>query len=491
MEEWTTIRYLHAQGKSIHAIARELGIARNTVRAAVRSTAAPRYQRARRPNPKLVPYVEAIEQMVTEQGLIGSRVIRELRAQGYTGGTTAVYTYLKTLRARWPERRITERFETGPGEQGQFDWSPYTIALGSEMVRVVVFCLTLGYSRRKFYWPSLDETGPSIYEALQQGLGYFGGAPRELLIDNATALVANASPAHFRWNPHFLELCGHYGIMPVACQVARPQTKGKVERAFSHLEQQLIKGNQWPDLAAFTAALLAFAAEVDETVHGTTRERPIDRFVAERPCLLPLPAHRFVGTYQRVRTVSWDCLVSFGGTRYSVPWQHAGTRVWVRAYQGTTLVVTSQGGEEIARHPIATTKGSTVIDQAHYAGLRKTLPTTKHRVIAVFLEHFPDHGWFIDELYRHSRSAGAAPLRTILGLIELYPRDALLAAFAAAREYGVYTQTFLRGILEQTNSPAVPPISSTSQQTAIPSMTVASGVTGDLAPYQRILEAAG
>lgn len=230
VEEWTTIRYLHAQGKSIRAIARELSLARNTVRAALRADQTPRYQRPPRPNPQLVPFAEEIERMLFEQQFIGSRILRELRARGYNGGKTAVYDYLRRLETSRPDRRITERFETPPGQQGQFDWSPYTIILGDQLTRVSVFCLTLAYSRRKFFWPSLDETQASIYEALEAGVRHYGGAPKELLIDNAGSLVINAHPAHFRWNDHFLELCGHYAIKPVACQPGRPQTKGSTQR---------------------------------------------------------------------------------------------------------------------------------------------------------------------------------------------------------------------------------------------------------------------
>ncbi|MBB2974955.1 transposase [Microbacterium endophyticum] len=47
MEDWAEIRRLHrAEGLSIKAIVRHLGIARNTVRAALASDAPPRYQRA-------------------------------------------------------------------------------------------------------------------------------------------------------------------------------------------------------------------------------------------------------------------------------------------------------------------------------------------------------------------------------------------------------------------------------------------------------------
>ncbi len=47
VEDWAEIRRLHrAEGMGIKAIARRLGVARNTVRAALRSDEPPRYERA-------------------------------------------------------------------------------------------------------------------------------------------------------------------------------------------------------------------------------------------------------------------------------------------------------------------------------------------------------------------------------------------------------------------------------------------------------------
>ena len=49
MEDWAEVRRLHrAEGVPIKEIARRLGVARNTVRAALASDRAPKYERARR-----------------------------------------------------------------------------------------------------------------------------------------------------------------------------------------------------------------------------------------------------------------------------------------------------------------------------------------------------------------------------------------------------------------------------------------------------------
>ena len=486
MEGWTTIRYLHAQGKSVRAIARELSVARNTVRAALRSEKPPHYERPKRPNPQLEPFADQIERMLFQQHFIGSRILRELRTKGYQGGPTALYDYLRALKATSASSRLTERFETPPAQQGQFDWSPYTIPLGGSAVKVIVFCLTLAFSRRKFYWPALDETQSAIFEAIEAALQHFGGSPKELLVDNARAFVDNANPTHFQWNRHFLELCGHYSIKPVACQPYRARTKGKVERPFFYLEQQFIKGSAWESFDSFARALAAFTADdLDRRVHATTQEPPIERFQREQALLTPLPARPFVGTNEEMRKVSWDCLISFGGSRYSVPWPYAAKHVWVRPSQGVRLVVRSQKGLEIARHRVASQKGMTVIDPAHYEGLRRGLAKTRAVLEESFLRLFPEHGWFVEALFIQHKPNGAAHLRAIMALAEIYPHEALQAAFAAAKEYNTYSHRFIRGLLE----------SSGSSRQAAPatkgSHRPAGTVGADLTVYQRILEGIG
>lgn len=484
MEAWTTIRYLHAQGRSARTIARELGISRNTVRAALRSDRLPKYMRPTRPNPQLKPFAEQIREMLEEKAFIGTRILREVRGMGYTGSASALYVYLADLKQTRGKSQITMRFETPPGQQSQFDWSTYTIVLGGQAVKVTIFCLTLAYSRRKFYWVSLDASQASIFEAIEAGLRHFGGCPKEILVDNARALVSDSRADHFAWNPHFLELCGHYCIQPRACRVGRAQTKGKVERPFFYLEQHFIKGNHWDTFEAFARDLAAFAAgELDHCIHSTTGETPIERFAAERDLLTPLPTIPFVGSYARMQKVSRDSLVSFAGCRYSVPWQYAGKQVWLRPSQGRYLVVLSQAGQSIAQHTLSTQKKHTVLLPAHYEGLRRVAAKTRLVLEEQFLSRFPGLNWFTDALLTQHKNNATQQLRAILSLAETYSPQAMLAAFEQARSYNTYSNAFLRGLLE--NHATLPPIPPSAKAVRLPT----SQVGADLTIYQHILEA--
>ena len=487
MEAWTTIRYLYAQGKGKKTIAREVGVTRNTVRRALDRTGSPRYQRPSRPNLKIKPLEQEIQRMRGE-GFVGSRILREIRKRGYDGSRSALYTFLKQLKAEEPDPRVCLRYETVPGQQEQFDWSPYTVDLGGALTRMVVFSSVLGYSRRKHYSASLDTRQDSIYGAIEDGFWHFGGAAKQMLVDNDRSFVVDARPDHFRWNPHFLELCGHYSIQPIACRVRKPRGKGKVENPFRYLENHFIKGGHWRDFAHFCEELARFEAEdVNLQVHTTTQERPVDRFQREVPHLLPLPGHRFVGSHEELRKVSWDCLVPFRGNKYGVSSPYAGKRVWVRTIRGHTLEVHNQKGDLVASHVLARGKGVITLLEGQYEGLRQAQPRTWTVLRESFLEQFPEHETFLEKLHAQQRFNHVAHLRGILDLTKLYPAEIMEEAFQMAEIYNTFSRDFVRGLVER-HTPVEAPLPGVPLSLRpVPVLTI----RGDLGTYQELLVGKG
>jgi len=122
----------------------------------------------------------------------------------------------------------------------------------------------------------------------------------------------------------------------------------------------------WEDLNHW---LERWSLEVaDRPIHGTTHERPADRFAREQ--LTPLgtrPAYR----YERVQTrrVANDALVTIGAARYSVPVAYVGQTVSVQ--EGTSRYEIFHRARLIARHEKAA-RHSVVMDPVHYAGLLRT-----------------------------------------------------------------------------------------------------------------------
>lgn len=483
MEAWAAVRQLHAQGYSVRRISRELHLSRQTVRRALGSPEPPRYRRKPSENQQLAPFVALIKQMTLEQHFIGSRILNEIRARGYEGAAAPFYRLWARLRPTQPDPRVTERFETAPGEQSQFDWSPYTILLGGARTRLIIYGSVLGYSRRLFYWPSLDETQASIYEAFEEAFWYYGGVTKFALVDNAGSLVLDPRAMSFQWHPQFLALCGYYRVEPRACRPRRARTKGKRERPFRDLEEHFIKGNSWRDFAQVCRDLTQFTRDHDVREHHTTHQPPIERFAEKVPALTPLPATRYVGIHALTRKVSWDCLVSYEGSRYSVPWVYAGKRVWIRASQGIRLEAMAPTGAVIARHTLSTPKGATIIHPEHYEGLRKDTPRTKVVLAEAFQQRFPGAEAFLNGVLTQHKLNPVRHLRGMLDVAQYYSDEAMRAAFQSACTYNTFTLQFLRGVLQYTAQPTVTPSTPLGTLRAVPRVSIKR----DLRAYQCLL----
>ena len=68
----------------------------------------------------------------------------ELRAKGYTGGITILRDYVHTIKEKQISK-LTERFETLPGQQAQIDWGECgTVMADGRHRKLYIFVLVLG-----------------------------------------------------------------------------------------------------------------------------------------------------------------------------------------------------------------------------------------------------------------------------------------------------------------------------------------------------------
>src|SRR5450432_2842620 len=131
----------HQGGASVRRIAEDLDLARQTVRGVIRRWHAERAganPSAALPTPPqrraslLDAFDDAIRQWLERYpDITVTRLLQELRAQGYPGQYTILRTRVKELRPR-PTPEPVERFETGPGAQAQMDYSTYDLDFTSE-----------------------------------------------------------------------------------------------------------------------------------------------------------------------------------------------------------------------------------------------------------------------------------------------------------------------------------------------------------------------
>jgi len=214
MEDWVTIKNLKTKqpGKSNRAIARELGISHNTVKSALEKNGVPEYRRSGSSQSELEVFHEVLVEMLTVKKFKGSRIFNELRSKGYKGGRTSLYLYLTKIRPT--EQKFFTPYETGPAEQAQFDWSPYSVIIGGNLTMIYIYSYINSFSRYQILEVSLSQNQGAILEALETSILESGGVCQRLQTDNAKSFVINASKNNFKWNPRYLNFCAHYGFMP-------------------------------------------------------------------------------------------------------------------------------------------------------------------------------------------------------------------------------------------------------------------------------------
>lgn len=366
-----TIHELATQGKSIHAIARELGIARNTVRRYLRGKpeAVPRPKRGS----KLDAFKGVINRWINEDHLLNCEVmLPRLQAMGYSGSSATLRAYVQTLRPHNVGRTNVIRYETKPGEQMQYDWGEFHYEQDGKERKFYGFTAILSYSRMRFVTFVKRCDTATMLRCMIEAFEYFGGLPKAALTDRMKSVfleeIEGDGP---RWNPVFADFMATLGVAPRVCQPRKPQTKGKVERTVSVIKYGFWPGVHFSDLDDLNTQASDWCTRLNQKVHRTTRRVPLDLWVEEKLSALPTGT-----TWQRFgaeeRRVSSDGFVSFDGVLYGLPSAPAmaGAKVLVRKRQRELRIFYQ--GQLVATHQVRARSTEIVLHPQQFLGVPPT-----------------------------------------------------------------------------------------------------------------------
>jgi transposase len=314
------IRYLDRQGVTRAEIAQRLGVSRQTVYNHLQQRGSPPRPEVLKPS-KLDPFKPYIRNRLALFDLKATVLLEELRPLGYSGGITILRRFIRPLKAEFV-RRVTERFETLPGQQAQMDWGECGhIRVDGAIKTLYVFVLVLGYSRMMDAQFTCSCRLPVLLSCLKRAFQRLG-IPQEVLVDNMKQAVEShdVSTGMVHWNPTFLDFAQHYEFLPVACPPYWPQVKGKVERGVGYIKSSFLEGRSFSELDELNHQLDGWLDRVANVrIHGTTRQRPIDRHGQELAHLRSFCGAPFYDTRPvEMRKVPSDSHVSYQGVRYSV-----------------------------------------------------------------------------------------------------------------------------------------------------------------------------
>jgi transposase len=453
---------LAADRMSKRAIARAVGVSRNTVKAVLAAHAAQReaeHSELAKPTPKAPrpKKTDAFRNRIGElfvryPDITGQRVFEILRAEGFDGGYTAVKKHVRTLRApRKPAPSLTAP-SYGPGEMAESDWSPYTIDFTSTgRMEVQAFSYVLTYSPRKAYtaYPSCDLY--ALMDGHEQAFDRFKGCAHRCIYDSQKPVVLRWEGTQPIYNPRFLAFAAHYEFRPRAV-LGQPNAKPRAERAFWDFERSFLNGRSFRDLDDMRAQLVDWLDGIVDPRrrHGRTC---LDRFAEEQPHLVPLPRHPYDTARVIYRVCSIDGFVDWAGNRYAVPYDHVTDILPVRITQ-RELFVYAADLSCVARHELAPRGAGRKLDPAGlHPPPRGRSPVDLDQLAVTFDGLGPGGAAFFRLLSAGPPRVWGHQARCILVLRARYATEDLDAALAHAARFGALEHRAVERILEARSSP--------------------------------------
>jgi len=375
-------RKLKDSGASLAAIARETGCDYRTVKKYLDASASalpPQRCAVSHPPQVIEPFKEVIDEWLRKEPRLQGTVIHQrlVTEHGFTNSYQRVKMYLAEARPRIaptaPE--LHRRFEVLPASQAQVDWGDEGVRMTEHgPTKVYSFHMTLSYSRDPFTCFTTAQDLVTFWACHQRAFAHFGGVPSSILYDRTKTVVrrhvgpGQEVPLH----PEALAFCAHYGFAIQVAAAYRPQAKGRVERQVSIVREHVLRGREFESVAEMDQAFLDWLPLRRAQVHRTHGEVIAVRAERDRAALLPLPVYGYHVTERHLRRVAKDCLISFEGSLYSLPWRE------VRRPMRVEVRVTSErvdlhrvGGDNalLATHARSRVKGAWVVDESHWQGL--------------------------------------------------------------------------------------------------------------------------
>lgn len=448
-EKIATIRRLYfAEHWKIGTIATEVGVHRDTVRAAIETDPLHRPRRLR-PS-RLDPYIPFLRETLEQYPrLRATRLLEMIRQRGYTGSIQRLRCVVARLRPVVSEPFL--RLVSLPGEQAQVDWAHFgEVAVGRARRRLSCFVMTLSFSRALYLEFFFDQSQENFFQGHVAAFSFFSGCPRVILYDNLKAAVLERHGRAVHFHPRLIELCSHYHFQPRPCAPGKGNQKGKVERAIRYVRESFFAATPFTTLEDLNRRAWAWRDQVahNRPCPGDAKRTVEEVFAEEKPRLLPLPVNPFVAELVRPIRKNKGIWVPFDLNHYSIPPGAVGRRSLTLVASQTTVRILD-GQTEIAAHRRS-------YDRAHYAdeaGHEEALLEIKRKASGQtpssrLTTAVPQAQAFIQAAFAKGENAGSTTLK-LSRLLDDYGAKALEDALVEALERDTPRMSSVAYLLEK------------------------------------------
>ena len=456
------------EGRSQRAVARELGLARVTVRKYLdQAVPARKVEAGPRARPVWDVVGKRVQTLLAEskqwtggkQRLTATRLHGLLIAEGLAVGVTVV----KEAVAEWKRarREVFVPLTYRPGDLAEVDFFEVLVDVNGTRRKAWLFLMRLMYSGRDFAWIYERQDQISFLDGHVRAFAHFDCVPARVAYDNLRAAVVRILVGGARTlTPRFTALASHYLLEACFCRPGEGHDKGGVESRGKAVRQQaLVPIPVGATLAVINTVLLAQMDARLDTTRDAAGQTIGARFAEEQRACRPTPVP-FAPEATTFVTVSPRALVRLEGAYYSVPCRWAGLDLTVRT-GATTVTIIGREGTRI-RHP-RLRFGQRSIDYRHYLSELARKPQAVRQVLPELLRDLGDPFPAIwDQLHAaHGPREAARLFAKVLGHLDTYGAAVAVPALTTAVATGtplLLALTPARAALDRVALDAVPSV---------------------------------
>ena len=467
------------EGRTQRAVARELGLARVTVRKYLDEVVPGPKATAPRPRPVWDAVAERVQALLAEsvrwtggkQRLTATRLHELLRIEGHRVGVTVV----KDAVAEWKRQRreVFVPLTYRPGDLAEVDFFEVLVDIGGTRRKAWLFLMRLMYSGRDFAWIYERQDQISFLDGHVRAFAHFDGVPARIAYDNLRAAVVRILVGGARTlTPRFTALASHYLLEACFCRPGEGHDKGGVESRGKAIRQQvLVPIPVGPTLAAINAVLLVQMDARLETTRDAAGQTIGSRFTEEQRQCRPVPVP-FEAAATTLATVTPRALVRLEGAVYSVWTRWAGLDLVIRVGPSTVTIVGRDGTR--IHHP-RKRFGERSIDYRHYLPELARKPQAVRQVLPDLLR---DLGAPFPAVWDHFHTAhgpreAARLFAKVLGQLDTHGAAVVVPALATALATGTPLSLAL------TSARAPTPVAFDTVPAPLRAITVTSGCAAD------------
>ncbi len=295
------IRTLRDAGHTLEEIAATVGVGKRSVQRILKEPAIQDPESAPTPVSRGIgrpstakTYQDQVERILKEDPSLPTvEVLSRLRVLGYTGGKSAVYELVRSIRPKKSDAPVV-RFEGVAGEFSQHDFGSVAVSYADDTrEKIHFFASRLKYSRWNHVLIVPNEKVEALIPALLASFESFGGLPLRAVFDNPRTIVTGRSKGAIEWNSTFAQMVVDYGLGVELCTPRRASQKGSVENLVGWVKGSFFKVRRFHDRQDLERQLAGWLEEMNtKRPSRATNQIPVDRIHEERQRLSPMSEHQ-------------------------------------------------------------------------------------------------------------------------------------------------------------------------------------------------------